>query len=475
MIEYSMTRAILIIFAVPLLGLVQLPKHYLAVGHYRVNHSIDVRRVIDGKPLYQHNSDQLLNPASLTKLATTAAVLARWGATHQFITQVYYTGIRKGTRIDGDLLFIGNGDPFIVSETMWTFASHVKNAGIDTINGKIRIDNKLFKVNNRAYANSNNSYDAPITPFGINFNTIAILVTPATQIGKRARVQQFPFALPSVQIIDKGIITSGKATRVRATRSSKADKIIVRVSGKIAKQREPMFIYRSITNPQQIAAEYVQGFLNARGIKVLNKTIPVSKTNAPRHLYSIKGYPLSYIIKGLNTFSNNYIADMLIKKLGVVSTQVNGRRRINSQNTGISTVRNYLQTQVGIKSKFALYNGSGLTSKNRFSAAQLTQLLLHVAQQMRLFPDFIAALPANGLEGTMLDRITSHEGLIRVKTGTLTNPYTVSGLAGYYRSKQHGLVAFTIMSNGIAGHEQPPLYSLRKQQDSLLAYFATLE
>ena len=451
-----------------MLGLVELPKHQLAVGQYKVTHSIDVRRTIDGKPLYQHNHDQLLNPASLTKLATTAAVLAKWGATHKFTTQVYYTGTRSGSRIDGDLLLVGSGDPFIVSETMWTFVSHVKNAGIDTVNGKIRINNKLFKSNNRAYANSNNAYDAPITPFGINFNTVTIRIAPATQVGKQAQVQQFPFSLPSVQIINKGVRTTNKATSVRAFRSSKNGKTIIQISGKISKHREPMLIYRSVANPQQVAAEYVQGFLAAWGIKVLNKPVS-SAASKPKHFYNIKGYPLSYIVKGLNTFSNNYIADMLIRKLG--TTQANRQ----AQGAGVKIVRDYLRSEVGIKSSFSLHNGSGLTLKNRLSAAQITQLLLHVAQQMRLFPDFIAALPANGLEGTVLGRMTSHEGMLRVKTGTLTNPRTVSGLAGYYRSKQHGLVAFTIMSNGIAGHAQPPLSTLRKQQDRLLTYLFALE
>ncbi|MDE3269699.1 MAG: D-alanyl-D-alanine carboxypeptidase/D-alanyl-D-alanine-endopeptidase [Pseudomonadota bacterium] len=451
-----------------LLGLLAIPKHRLAVADYQVAHSIDVRRVIDSKALYQHNHNQLLNPASLTKLATTAAVLAKWGAAHKFTTKVYYTGARNGTRIEGDLLLVGSGDPFIVSETMWEFAAHIANAGINTINGKIRIDNKLFKTDNRAYASSNNAYDAPITPFGINFNTVAIRITPAMRVGERASVQLFPFALPSVRIIAKGVRTSAKTTRVRAIRSNSKDgKILIRVSGTIAHQREPMLIYRSITNPQRIAAEYVQGFLAARGIKVLNNTVPTSKRT---HLYSIKGYPLSYIVKGLNTFSNNYIADMLIKKLGTSKA-----RESNADGLGIQAVRSFLQTKVGIKSNFSLHNGSGLTTKNRFSAAQLTKLLVYVAQDMRLFPDFIAALPANGLEGTMLDRITAHEGMIRVKTGTLTNPHTVAGLAGFYRSQQHGLVAFTIISNGKARKAQPPLATLRKQQDSLLALLATLE
>ena len=123
----------------------QLPPALLNSGAYQVQQAVLVRRVSDDTTtLFSHNADQLLIPASLTKLITTAAVLDTWGATHQFTTSVFYRGKRQGDRIRGDLVLVGGGDPYLISEKMWMFASHIKNIGINTIEGRVIIDNSLF-------------------------------------------------------------------------------------------------------------------------------------------------------------------------------------------------------------------------------------------------------------------------------------------------------------------------------------------
>ena len=456
------------------MGYIELPKPRLATGNFTVKQSISVRRVRDGALLYSYQPNLPLNPASLTKLVTTAASLAHWGSAHQFTTKVFHTGNRVGKRIVGDLLLVGSGDPYLVSEKMWEFASFVKNAGIETIEGKVIIDNTLFSPVVRSSASSENAYDAPLSAFGINFNTVAVQITPAPKLGAKATVSLFPFPLPSVRLVDQGVKTVAKRTKIKVARLPSRDSASafkLEVSGRIAIGHAPMLVYRSISQPLRISTDYVQGFLADRGIKVLGKNINVKSTPTP--FYDIKGYPLSYIVKGLNTFSNNYIADMLVKKLG---TELQNKQQKNisiDMQSGVASLGSYLHQEIGIKTKFVLKNGSGLSLQNRFSAEQLTKLLIHVARRMQLFPDFIAALPASGLEGTLLHRMTEFAGMVRVKTGTLTNPRTVSGLAGYYHSKEHGLVAFTMIANGISGKSQPPIDYLRQRQDRLLAYISS--
>ena len=84
-----------------------------------VQQSVEFVRLSDGKVLFSKNPDTLLTPASVTKLVTSAAVLAKFGANHLFKTRFYYTGSRTAGVISGDLIIVGDGDPFVVSEKFW--------------------------------------------------------------------------------------------------------------------------------------------------------------------------------------------------------------------------------------------------------------------------------------------------------------------------------------------------------------------
>ena len=63
------------------------------------------------------------------------------------------------------------------------------------------------------------------------------------------------------------------------------------------------------------------------------------------------------------------------------------------------------------------------------------------------------------------------QGLIRAKTGTLTEPIAVSGIAGYFRHPTQGLVAFCVVENGKPGQRQPSIVDLRERQDRILTAF----
>ena len=89
------------------------------------------------------------------------------------------------------------------------------------------------------------------------------------------------------------------------------------------------------------------------------------------------------------------------------------------------------------------------------------------------FPEFLASLPAAGEEGTMEKRFKNGnerllKGLVRAKTGTLSDPVAVASLVGYFRHAKHGLVAFAMIENGVAGKEQPGIGDLRARQDRAL-------
>ncbi len=63
-------------------------------------------------------------------------------------------------------------------------------------------------------------------------------------------------------------------------------------------------------------------------------------------------------------------------------------------------------------------------------------------------------------------------GIVRAKTGTLTEPVAVSALAGYLQHPTCGLLAFAILQNGRASQPQPGIADLHQSQEKALAFFA---
>ncbi len=143
-------------------------------------------RLSDGKILYEKNSDQLLSPASVTKIITSATALSYFGPAFAFKTPIYHTGRLVNGHITGDLIIQGNGDPFLVSEILWQTAVDLRHLGIKAVDGDIVIDTSLFDLetrdNSRAEGtrHSSHAYDAPVSAFAVNFNTVAVAVTPTS-------------------------------------------------------------------------------------------------------------------------------------------------------------------------------------------------------------------------------------------------------------------------------------------------------
>ena len=72
-----------------------------------------------GKVLADINGDRLFVPASNTKLFSTSMALSRLGPDYRFVTRVVASGAPDASgRLDGDLVFVGGGDPTMSNRRM---------------------------------------------------------------------------------------------------------------------------------------------------------------------------------------------------------------------------------------------------------------------------------------------------------------------------------------------------------------------
>lgn len=449
------------------------------VRNSRLRQGIYIARIKDGKVIYKSQENELFSPASVTKLITAAALLHYFGPTFHFETKIGYTGKLQNGLLKGDLIIEGDGDPSFVSETLWGVAADLKHMGLKAVSGNILINNSIFsgKIRDEIRVEgkdvSNHAYDAPVTAFGVNFNTLAIAIFPGEQVGEKTRVELDPYPINGV-LIDNRIKTSRKNSRAsyRVSRVSlNGGKSKIVLSGRIPVDYPLQKIYRSVNDPVLTSGEIFRRFLQEQGI-IVQGSIKEASQHAEHELLSVPSKPIELIIRDLNIHSNNYIADVMVKRLGAqdLSKSYSAVNSRGSYANGMKAINNFLGKEVGINSAFVLENGSGLTSQNRLSAQQVSKLLIYMAKRWDLFPEFLASLPTSGKTGTLEKRFQSAatiglQGHIRAKTGTLTDPYTVSSLAGYVNHPKHGILAFTIIQNGKLGHRQPGILDLQQSQE----------
>jgi D-alanyl-D-alanine carboxypeptidase/D-alanyl-D-alanine-endopeptidase (penicillin-binding protein 4) len=179
------------------------------------------------------------------------------------------------------------------------------------------------------------------------------------------------------------------------------------------------------------------------GVKVENPETGPQQTK-PNLLLRHRSLTLTQLLKEMNIFSSNEMAESIAESLG-----------------GAQVVRRLAASAAGVPlAEIQLINGSGLGVENRISARAVCGMLM--ALQRKLQPlgltigDFF---PVSGSDrnGTMLHRHIPQATVI--KTGTLRD---VSALAGVMPTRDRGLVWFAIVNRG------NDVLGLRAKQDLLL-------
>lgn len=93
---------------------------------------------LDGQVVVESGSDQLYNPASNVKIATSYAVLKTFGPNYRFATNVWTDGsYDEATKTIYGNLYISGRDPVFGYEHAVTIAHELNRAGIQTVNGDL--------------------------------------------------------------------------------------------------------------------------------------------------------------------------------------------------------------------------------------------------------------------------------------------------------------------------------------------------
>ncbi|MFQ5859372.1 MAG: D-alanyl-D-alanine carboxypeptidase [Anaerolineae bacterium] len=98
----------------------------------------------DGTVLAALNADRAVHPASITKIATTLALLRRLGPEHRFETRfLARSPLRDGT-LQGNLIVEGEDDPYLVFENAFLILLELRAHGIRTVQGTLKVRGSLL-------------------------------------------------------------------------------------------------------------------------------------------------------------------------------------------------------------------------------------------------------------------------------------------------------------------------------------------
>lgn len=338
-------------------------------------------------------------PASVEKLYTATAALLELGPTATFTTKVLGVGtLRPGGVWQGALYLRGGGDPtfgdahfdavnYGAGATVQQLVTSLKHAGIRQVDGSIVGDESYFD---------------------------SLRGTPAT--GYR----------PSLEVEGQLDALSYDAGFRNGAENSLQPR------------------------PTLWATQAFSSVLKSSGVRIPKSTVLLTGPTpaGARLLASVNSPPLATILQLMDSPSDNFFAETLIKDLGA---RFGGD---GSTTDGAAVVAAAIAERLNLHP--LLTDGSGLSRSDRTSAADVVTLL----ERMQQDPSFTGSLAIAGVRGTMRHEMVGSKaaGNCRGKTGTLND---VANLVGYCTAANGHRLVFAFLMNSLAnadvGHQQEDL------------------
>jgi len=276
-----------------------------------------------------------------------------------------------------------------------------------------------------------------------NFNTVTVHINPGEKPGDRPVVVVDP-NIEFIRVDNRArTVSKSKRSRLIVNRIDRGGHNEITISGVVSVNHARETYYLNITRPAYYAASVFKEYLRQEGVEVTGKVRVGFVPEGAYEILSHSSMPLSLILRGLNKFSNNFVAEQILKTIGAdiygpPGTTLNGLRAIDE----------YMQSLKYKPEGFSILDGSGLSRQNRLSPDQIVSVFQDMYADLGVYPEFISALGVMGRDGNVLKRMNGHNSAerARVKTGTLNS---VSALSGYFQSADGERFAFSILMNDL--------------------------
>lgn len=391
--------------------------------------------------VFEKNSRIGLPTASTLKVITSITALDLLGTDYTFKTNLYYTGeIDSLGTLHGDIVIKGSGDPTLGSNRydstkeeviLSKWKESIKNAGIDSIAGKIIGDDRFFNGNDVPggwiWTDMGNYYGAGISGLNWRENKTGINFKVSTP-NKEAAILNTTSDISYLQVINT-VKTGNKGSgdNVYAYSAPYSEKIILKGTYGLDLNKT---IEISIPDPAYDLAYQLRNYLEkdsiivSEGVTTGQRLAENGITIGPKakELNVHVSPKLGEIVYWFNQKSINLYGESLLKMIGYVS----GSKTSTSESTNY--VKKYWEQKLNIpNNELDIIDGSGLSPQNNVTSAAMNSIM-HYALSRNWFPVFQKSLP-------LYNQMTMKSGTIG---GTL-------GYTGYHQAKDGKKYTFTFL------------------------------
>ena len=420
-----------------------------AISLYAIDASPNV-----ATPILSHRATAQMYPASVMKLVTSVAALDLLGPAYTWQTQVLLDPAGKSGAITngvlhGDLMIKGGGDPKLVVERLWLLLTRIRSLGIQTIHGNLVLDNSAFAVPAATPASAaafdgepNKPYNASPDALLINFKSIMMTLNPNMATGT-ASIHYDPPLFGVVMPASVPLSGSDCGDYRSALRADFSDPARIRFLGSYPRSCGERVWPLAYADPAAFASLAIRGLWEGMGGKLtgISRTGQASREAKP--LLTFSSLSLGEVIRDMNKFSNNVMAQHLFLSLSLND----GKPASFAASRGVLAA--WWQSRYGglVDAPAPLVdNGSGLSRDERISALSLARML-QSAYAAPFMPELMASLPQTGVDGT-LRRSKAMAGVAHLKTGSLNNVVARAGYVDAANGKRYVLVAMVNSDNG---------------------------
>jgi D-alanyl-D-alanine carboxypeptidase/D-alanyl-D-alanine-endopeptidase (penicillin-binding protein 4) len=309
-----------------------------ATGFFEISRNLssnDALLITDSEDriVFSKNAGVKMIPASTLKIFTTLMAFHYLGPEYRFPTEVYQDDHRN-------LKVKGFGDPFFTSEVIEDLASRI--AGKTTVFNELILDDTFFQnpLVIPGVSTSSNPYDSPNGALCANFNTIHFRIGSSGKYeSAESQTPLIPFAL----------------TKIRASGAPPGRVVFSHKNGETT----------------AYAGHLLAHFLLEEGVSSSGK-IRWGKvdTHSDRLLFRFfSPFSLLEVCRKLLEHSNNFTANQIFIACGA-----KGFGEPATLEKAVKAARRYAQEHLGIMD-LTIFEGSGISRKNRLSATAMTVIL----------------------------------------------------------------------------------------------------
>ena len=415
-------------------------------------------------PLLSHRAGAPVNPASVMKLVTTYAGLELLGPAYTWPTPVYVDGTVSNGTLQGNLIIQGKGDPKLVLERLWLLLRRVQSLGVKTISGDILLDRSAFAV---AAQNPADFDGEPLKPYNaapdallINFKSVVMTFVPNVAAGVAS--VSFEPSLANVNLQASVPLTSnkGECGDYRGTLGADySDPYRISFKGSYPVVCGEKVWPVAYADPASYTERAVQGMWQDMGGKIGGRVRDGRAPAGLRAAFEATSPSLAEVIRDINKYSNNVMAQQLFLTLSLSSNlSSNPAGGAASFEASREVVRAWWRERFGEQDLPVLDNGSGLSRQERITPQGLARML-QTAYLSGVMPELMSSLPITGIDGTLRkSKSRVSQGWAHLKSGSLSNS---TALAGYVHTPNgRRLVVVGIVNHPNAAAARPALEAL---------------